>query len=295
MKMSGGVMIKKLVLDKDRISVTKRIHHNLDVAMVSPFLNLSPSNEGRESPIKTEEGDKQERRASSKRMIFPWIFGFVCILSDATHAKFDGFYMGGSLGYLQQNTSINAQQDPSDPNAHINRTNAQQGNPTTEIFVGWGKHFGGCFYGGLEGRIDWVIGKSKTAAEDTVFKFLAARKGPGASLLARAGFLVSPQTIIYVGAGFKLVSVTHTIFEKEERIAAQFSSKTINPLFEAGAESQTCENKKLAIRLSYSFMPQRSLIRTSISFPQNHMYRANGYFKARTSEHAIKLGLIYRF
>ena len=71
---------------------------------------------------------------------------------------FNGLYGGASLGYVHQNTNIDAKQDPHDANAHINHTQAQKGLPIAELFFGWGTIFGGHFYGGLEGKIDRILG-----------------------------------------------------------------------------------------------------------------------------------------
>jgi len=134
------------------------------------------------------------------KAILPALCG-IFILQEAACAKFDGFYVGASLGHLHQNTSIDAKQDPADAHAHINNTQSQRGLPTVEFFLGWGKVLRGCFYGGVEGQIDLVRGGAKKIAEDTGFIFMSGRKGPGVAMLMRLGYLVASQTMIYGGVG----------------------------------------------------------------------------------------------
>lgn len=217
------------------------------------------------------------------------------ILVAAAHAKFDGFYAGMGLGYMNQSTSIDAKQNPADRNADVNKGTTQQGNPIAEIFLGWGKVFGGCFYGGLEGKIDWVLGKSQKVAEDTGFIYLSGRKGLGVAALVRLGWLVTPTTMIYVGAGVKALRFGHNLFEKVDKISAPFSQKTLNLLTEVGVETAVGGSHCLRFRLAYAFMPKKGMACTTAQFPAKHMYRDHGILKVGGAEHAFKMGVIYRF
>lgn len=230
-----------------------------------------------------------------KRHILFGIVGSACALAAPTQAKFDGFYTGGSFGYLQQNTTLNAQQNPANPNAHVNRTYSQRGLPIAEFFLGWGKTFKDGFYGGLEGKVDCISGGIHKIAEDTNFTYLSGRKNPGIALLARLGYLVTPQTLVYGGVGVKWVRFGYNMFEKADQIPAPFSKQSLQPLTEVGVETSLPTLKNWAVRFSYSFMPKRDIIQRGKDFPSNHIYQRNGLLKVGTSEHAIKVGLAYRF
>jgi hypothetical protein len=221
--------------------------------------------------------------------------GTTLALGNATQAKFDGFYAGASMGYLTQNTDIKANQNPKNPNAHVNNTRSQRGSPTIEFFFGWGKVFQSCFYGGLEGKIDFVKGGAKKIAEDTNFIYRAGRRGLGIALLARLGYLVTPHTLIYGGVGVKKIQFKYNFFEKLDKVSAPFSKRSMHLLTEIGVETLLTTSKNLAFRASYSFTPKRSLTQNTTNFPINHVYREHGVFRAKTTEHILKAGLIYQF
>lgn len=223
------------------------------------------------------------------------ILGRVFSSHESSYAKFDGFYVGGSLGYLQQNTSIDAAQNPNNPNAHINRTNSQQGHPTPEIFIGWGKNFTEYFYGGVEGRIDWVVGKDKFAAEDTNFIYITKRKGTALSALFRFGYLLELNTMIYGGFGIKIVKFECDMYEKTGGISSPSINKTPQALYELGIETKSEAIKNLAYRLSYSFTVKKNKSQRPENFHTNHVYRDSGIFKVGSAEHAVRIGLQYQF
>lgn len=219
----------------------------------------------------------------------------VAVVVTGAHAKFDGFYTGGSVGYMNQSTSIDAKQNPANRFAHVNKGTAQQGSPTAEIFLGWGKVFGGCFYGGLEGKIDVLLGGSQKVAEDTNFTYQSGRKGPGVAALARLGYLVTPTTMIYGGVGVKALRFNYSLFEKQRQLQAPFSQKSLNLLTEVGVETSVCNSQHLKFRFAYAFMPRKAMTRTTSQFPVNHVYRNSGILKTGVTEHALKLGVVYRF
>jgi hypothetical protein len=224
------------------------------------------------------------------------IVGSLLASEEAAQAKFDGFYAGASVGYLNQNTSFDAKQNSSDPNAHVNNTHSQRGLPTADIFLGWGKVFFGYFYGGLEGNIDAVRkGQNQKVAEDTAFIFMSGRKGIGIATLTRFGYLIYPHVMIYSGLGIKITQFEHNIFEKADKISAIFSKRFCNLLTEVGIETSLNNSKNLAFRLAYSFTPKRHLMQKATNFPTNHMYRENGMFKTSMNEYAVKISLAYHF
>jgi len=217
------------------------------------------------------------------------------VLVGMAHATFDGVYAGGSLGYMNQNTGIDAKQNPANRFAHVNKGTAQQGSPLAEIFVGWGKVFGGCFYGGLEGQLDFLLSGNRKVAEDTGFIYKSGRKGPGVAALVRLGYLVTPTLMVYGGMGVKAVRFGHDLFEKAEKISAPFSQKTLNLLTEVGVETVVGNCRNLRFRFAYGFMPRKGMTRTTVQFPVDHVYRDQGILKTGGAEHALKMGVIYRF
>lgn len=221
--------------------------------------------------------------------------GSALVFGSATQATFDGLYAGVSLGYMNQSITINASQNPTNPNADIYKSTAGRGLPTAEFFFGWGKVFEGRFYGGLEGKVDWATGSIKKVAEDVNFTYLAGRKGLGIGVLARLGYLVSPHTMVYGGVGVKATRFGYNLFQKVDKIPTSFSQQSLNLLTEMGIETFLNAQKTLALRLSYSFMPAKGVTRTMTSFPEGHIYRDDGFFKASTTEHTFKAGVTYRF
>lgn len=236
---------------------------------------------------------KIKRMNRGKRILLSFVNALV--FEGAAQAKFNGFYAGGSLGYLNQTTSLDAKQNPANPNADIYSATTGRGLPTAELFLGWGKVFGTCFYGGVEGKIDWVPGGSQKVAEDTNFIYRSGRKSPGVAALARLGYLITPTTLIYGGVGVKGVRFAYNLFEKTDKISASFSRRSLNLLTEMGVETCPSALQNVAFRFSYSFMPKRNMTRKAAQFPLNHMYRGHGVFKAGTAEHAFKVGMVYRF
>lgn len=217
------------------------------------------------------------------------------VLVGAAHAKFDGFYTGASVGYMNQNTSIDAKQNPANRYAHVNKGTGHQGSPTAEIFLGWGKVFEGCFYGGLEGKIDLALGRNQKVAEDTNFIYKSGRKGLGIATLVRLGCLITPTTMAYGGIGVKALRFDYDFFEKARKLGAPFSQKTLNLLTEVGIETAVGDFRHLRFRFAYAFMPKKGMSRTTTQFPENHVYRKKGIFKAGVAEHALKMGIIYCF
>jgi hypothetical protein len=223
------------------------------------------------------------------------VWGVMVVLVTMAHASFDGIYAGASLGYMTQHTSIDAKQNPANSNADAYKATMQRGSPMAEIFVGWGKVFGGCFYGGLEGKVDLLLGRNQKVAEDTNFIYKSERKGPGAAVLMRLGYLVAPTTMIYGGVGVKVLGFEHNLFEKADKISAPFSQKSFNLLTEVGVETVVGNCQNLRFRLAYGFMPKKAMTRTTTQFPEGHMYRDQGVLKLGGAEHALKMGMIYRF
>jgi len=221
--------------------------------------------------------------------------GTALALGNTTQAKFDGFYAGAGVGYLNQNTDIKANQNPTNRNAHVNNTHSQRGSPTAEFFFGWGKVFKACFYGGLEGQVDFVTGGVKKVAEDTNFIYRSGRKGAGIAILGRLGYLASPYTMIYGGIGVKRAQFEYNFFEKMDKISAPFSKRSFHLFTEVGVESFLNTSKNLAFRLSYSFMPKQNLTRNTTNFPINHVYREHGVLSVNTTERTLKAGLVYQF
>jgi hypothetical protein len=222
-----------------------------------------------------------------------WIV--MVVLMTMVHANFDGVYAGASLGYMNQHTSIDAKQNPANRFAHVNKGRGQQGSPIVEMFVGWGKIFGGRFYRGLEGKVDILLRENQKIVEDTNFIYKSERKGSAITALIRFGYLVAPTTMIYRGAGVKVLRFDHNLFEKSGKIPAPFSQKILNLLTEVGIETVVGSYRNLRFRLSYGFMPKKDMIRTTTQFPENHMYGDQGVLKMGDAEHALKMGVIYRF
>jgi hypothetical protein len=216
-------------------------------------------------------------------------------LVTMAHANFDGVYAGASLGYMNQHTSIDAKQNPANRFAHVNKGTGQQGSPTAEIFVGWGRVFGGCFYGGLEGKVDILLKENQKVVEDTGFIYNSERKGLGVAVLMRLGYLVMPTVMIYGGMGVKALRFEHNLFEKAEKIPAPLSQESLNLLTEVGVETVVGSYQNLRFRFAYGFMPKKSMTYTTTKFLENHMYRNSGILKTGGAEHALKMGVIYRF
>ncbi|MCE3231623.1 MAG: hypothetical protein K0R52_1551 [Alphaproteobacteria bacterium] len=223
------------------------------------------------------------------------IVGSLLASEEAAQAKFDGFYAGASVGYLNQNTSFDAKQNPANPKADMNSSTAGSGLPTAEFFGGWGKVFDGCFYGGLEGKIDLTKRSTKKVAEDTGFIFMLGRKNPSIAILSRFGYLISPHTIIYGGGGVKITRFEYGLFEKADKIPALFSKQSLHLFTEVGVEAFSNVVQTLSFRFSYSFMPKKDITQKTTTFPINHMYRENGKLKIGVTEHTIKVGIVYHF
>lgn len=217
------------------------------------------------------------------------------VQGNCAKTQFDGVYAGANVGYMNQNTSLDAKQDPGNVRADAYNSTASRGFPMIEALLGFGKVFLGSFYGGVEGRVDWVLGGPQKSAEDISFKYISGRKGPGITFLARLGYLVTPTTMIYGGVGVKAVQFMYDLFEKADQISAPFSKRSLNLLTEVGIETSLSPFQNIRFRFSYAFTATRSMTRKSTDFPSNHMYGSQGVFKAGTSEHALKVGLIYRF
>lgn len=210
-------------------------------------------------------------------------------------AKFEGYYVGASIGRIQQNTYINAKQNPGNANADIFNSTTTQGLHSAEFFFGWGRVFRKRIYFGLESKLDLTKSGMKKAAEDSNFIYLSGRTGVGAALLFRCGYFSNPQTMIYGGIGVKTIQFHHNLFEKVDKISAPFSKRFVHPLLEVGLENSLPAFNNLSFRVSYSFMAQRKMTTKTASFPTNHMYRENGSFNTGITEHTGRVSLCYFF
>ncbi|MBM3469074.1 MAG: hypothetical protein FJX71_06565 [Alphaproteobacteria bacterium] len=223
------------------------------------------------------------------------IFFGIITPTKSENSRFNGFYAGASIGYAHQITHLDAKQNPANPNAHTNNTTTQRGFPLTELFVGWGKEIGGGIYGGLEKKADWLPRRCAKIAEDTNFSYFGNRKNVGFAILGRLGYIISPSTLIYGGIGIKAVKYQYILFEKAGKIPATFTQKTLNPFSEIGMDTLIGNSKNLGLRISYSCMHNRSIIRKSNQFPTHHIYHEQGILKTSGTEHAFNVGLVYRF
>ena len=210
-------------------------------------------------------------------------------------AKFDGYYIGASLGHIQQNTHINAEQNPGNANADTFNSTTIQTLPCAELFFGWGQIFRKKLYFGLEGKFDFTKSGIKKAAEDISFIYLSGRKGVGATLLFRCGYFSSSRTMLYGGIGIKTIYFHHNLFEKADKISAPLSKRSLRPLIEIGVETSLPAFDNLSFRISYSFMAKSKMITKTASFPTNHMYRENGSFNTGIAEHTGKASIVYHF
>ena len=196
---------------------------------------------------------------------------------------------------MNQHTSIDAKQNPANRFAHVNKGRGQQGSPIVEISVGWGKVFGGYFYGGLEGKVDVLLKGNQKIAEDTNFIYKSGRKGPGVAALVRLGYLATPTVMIYGGMGVKALRFGHDLFEKADKISAPFWQKSVNLLTEVGVETIMGSYQNLRFRFAYGFMLKKGITRTAVQFPANHVYKSRGILNIGGAEHALKMAVIYRF
>ncbi|MDF3034722.1 MAG: hypothetical protein K0R76_1676 [Alphaproteobacteria bacterium] len=115
------------------------------------------------------------------------------------------------------------------------------------------------------------------------------------AILVRLGYLVSSNTMAYGGVGAKTIRFEYNLFEKADKIPAPFSKQSLHLLTEIGIETFSKLVQNLAFRFSYSFMPQKDVTQKGKNFPINHIYRKHGFLKTSVTEHAIKVGLAYRF
>lgn len=240
-------------------------------------------------------GVKMEKEFVEMGKIIGHAWVVIVVLVKMAHANFDGAYGGASLGYMNQHTSIDSKQNPANRFAHVNKGTSHQGSPIAEIFVGWGKVFGQCFYGGLEGKVDVLLKGKQKIAEDTGFIYKSGRKGLGVAVLMRLGYLITPTMMVYGGVGMKALQFEHSLFEKADKISAPFSQKNLNFLTEIGIETVVGNYQNLRFRFAYGFMLKKDMIRTTTQFPGNHMYRDSGIMKIGGAEHALKMGMVYRF
>jgi hypothetical protein len=101
--------------------------------------------------------------------------------------------------------------------------------------------------------------------------------------------------MVYAGVGVKAARFEYNIFEKADCINAPSSKRSLHFLTELGVETPSSTVNNLAYRFSYSWMPLKSLYRKTASFPMNHIYSEHGFFKFGTTEHSVKVGLVYKF
>lgn len=240
-------------------------------------------------------GVKMEKEFVEMGKIIGHAWVVIVVLVKMAHANFDGAYGGASLGYMNQHTSIDAKQNPANRFAHVNKGTSHQGSPIAEIFVGWGKVLGQCFYGGLEGKVDVLLKGKQKIAEDTNFIYNSGRKGPGVAALVRLGYLITPTMIVYGGVGIKALRFEYNMFEKADKISAPFSQKNLNLLTEIGVETAVGSHQNLRFRFAYELMPKKGMTRTAAQFPVDHVYRSRGILKTGGAEHALKMGVVYRF
>lgn len=236
-----------------------------------------------------------KKRYQMKRKITALSLGSALVLGHTAQAKFDGFYAGASVGYLNQSVHLKAQQNPGNVYADINNTNTERGKITNELFLGYGKIFKEHLYAGIEGKVDWAIQKNQKITEDVNFIYSSGRTNPAIAALLRFGYLLKSHAMIYGGVGAKIIRLKHDIFQKDKQISSPFSKRFVNLLTEIGIESPSNFLQSLRFRFSYSFMPNKDMKQKSKNFQENHIYKRYGILKTKTTEHIFRIGLVYQF
>ena len=162
--------------------------------------------------------------------------------SAASAAPFDGPFVGAQVGWQSEkmrDTKSSFGAVPVD-----DKTQSVTGG----VFAGYDKTINGRFVVGAEGGIDF--GSDDTVQTNVAGSNYSVNPKYSFDLTARAGFLVNPQTLLYVRGGYTNARVRTTITD-----AAGIQSASDNQdgwLAGAGVERQIAQNVSARVEYRYS-------------------------------------------
>ncbi|MDF3033945.1 MAG: hypothetical protein K0R76_899 [Alphaproteobacteria bacterium] len=231
-------------------------------------------------------------------------FAFVActglVLIETVKAEgFQGFYLGANVGgaVLQNKYSYtNGQSAPL--NVDGNGKNFAS-SVTLGLAGGYSHQLNTCFMLGAELFIDSYLGNRSSSSNTHQFNVKMERSQMAYGFLVRAGVMVNPKTLAYVGGGGKSVKSTYKIIDivtnPNAFSEASASKRVFKPLIEAGLEGMFANNH-LGWRASYNYTFSRSV--KINNFPNNHLLNNPGDAPAASfsgGEHGVKVGVFYRF
>lgn len=242
----------------------------------------------------------------------------VAALSTSAMAN-NGFYLGASAGVAQTNVKYDyAVQNAPNP-TFLNATRTD-GGKTAGLFglfagygvvVGSGAYVGGEIYGGFDTTSFSPYDDTASGAGAAFWKVKLERKYYY-GLAARLGYMITPNTLAYIrlaaeaGKWKASVSPNTALFDAPRRAAAatdeavakakqtQTKNKT-GIQFAPGVGVEVYVSKNLFIRAEYSYLfgPKISLSNSIAETSTISGTTANHNLK--TSQHAMKVGIGYKF
>ena len=213
-----------------------------------------------------------------------------------------GFYVGGNFGGFMGTGKFTGT-NGSNVNLILDSGQVSVAKPMLGIFFGYNHMVSSCLYFGGEMMFDGVLGGDTTVhtrggGNITTVTTRLQRKGLGWGMIARAGYMVSANTAVFLGLGFKSTSWTlRSISTSNAGVDTPASKSNRSTKFhiQAGAEGNF-NTSNVGWRLAYGFTPGRNV--TITDFPAGHRYLVGnqpGIAKVNPNEHNITVGIFYRF
>ena len=222
-----------------------------------------------------------------------------------------GFYLGASAGVAQTNVKYNYQGTNAATPAVKQNTNFEGGKAggLFGLFAGYGMTIGqGAYLGGeIYGGFDTTTVKpfDDQSGSTVVFWTTKLERKNYYGLAARLGYMITPSTLAYIRLAVESGKWKATLTpgaSSAAGFAASPSAKIINKSktgiqFAPGAGFEVYLNKNLFVRAEYSYLfgPKLSFDQDTSGYVNTTFNGNNNANSLKTSQHAMKVGIGYKF
>ncbi len=231
-------------------------------------------------------------------------------VSSAASAN-SGFYLGASAGVAQTNVKYNYHTTDATSAATTQNTNFDGGKAGGlfglfagyGMMVGQGAYVGGEIYGGFD--TSSVKPFDDKSGSTVVFWTTKLERKYFYGLAARLGYMITPSTLAYIRLAAESGKWKATLTPGANGAAGfstSNSAKVINKnktgiQFAPGLGLEVNLNKNLFVRAEYSYLfgPKISFNQDVSGYAPGVVNGTNNVHSLKTSQHAVKLGLGYKF
>lgn len=222
------------------------------------------------------------------KKILSAIVAVAALASTADAKGFNGFYAGMDFGINQSNTKIRGADQAQ---TVVIKINGSGQNSNLGIFLGYNKVFSNCMALGAEYASDFNFSSRNRIESNYTSSFIQKRNTHSWSVLAKAGALVNPKTMFFVGLGIKGLKNKMEYSQYTNSSAETIKSNKARFTTQVGVENLMASDT-MAVRVTYGYTAGN---KKTVSISDINNAFAPGYLSSKTSEQLVKLGISYRF